>query len=117
MTVVTRAGNRCQCEGVCGSKHDPNRLRKQGRCENADGQNVSKVGVIRLVAMPRQPERESDFVTAARLGADHLIAMCPPCYDAVKRRVKAVARNSSPPMDDLFDTAPYRVASSGGAQL
>ncbi|MEU0397974.1 hypothetical protein ABZ208_35515 [Streptomyces sp. NPDC006208] len=122
-TVMANAGHRSQCEGACGSKHDPDRLRRQGRCLNSNGDTVSKRrhggrdGVVRLIAMPRNPETEGDFVTAAQLPAERLTAMCPQCYDAVRRAIKAAAAKNAPAMDDLFDTTAYRVGTAGGERL
>lgn len=107
--VMKNAGHRCECAGACGSKHDPDRTRKQGRCQNENGQNVSKIGEVTLIAMPRDPINEGDFVTAAKLPAKRLAAMCPTCHDAVRRKIRAAEKKLAPPMDDLFDISEYYV--------
>lgn len=97
--VMKNAGHRCECKGACGKKHDPDRKRKQGRCDLENGRHVSKVGQVVLIAMPRDPINEGDFVTAASLPARRLAAMCRPCHDAVRRKIKA-AEKALPPQDE-----------------
>lgn len=107
--VMKNADNRCECRGACGKKHDPERLRKQGRCTLANGQFVSKVGEVVLVATPRDPINEGDFVTAASLPPSRLAAMCAPCHDAVRRKIRSAEKKLPPQMDDLFDVSEYYV--------
>lgn len=108
--VMKNAGHRCECRGACGKKHDPERTRQQQRCARINGEHVSKRGEIVLIAMPRDPINEGDFVTAASLPARRLIAMCPECHDAVRRAIKRAEKALPPAMDDLFDVAEFRVA-------
>lgn len=117
--VMKNAGDRCECQGACGKKHDPERTRKQGRCPLANGQFVSKVGQVTLVATPRDPINEGDFVTAASLPPSRLAAMCGPCHDAVRRKIRAAEKKLAPQMDDLFDVSEYYVdpASSRQAEV
>ncbi|WP_412078982.1 hypothetical protein ACLF6K_37195 [Streptomyces xanthophaeus] len=114
--VMKTADNRCECRGACGKKHDPERTRKQQRCDVRNGDHVSKVGLIVLIAMPRDPINEGDFATAAQLPAKRLAAMCRPCHDAVLRKIRSAAKKLAAG-DDLFDVEQYRVArpTSGAA--
>jgi len=107
--VMKNAGNRCECRGACGKKHDPNRRRQQGRCELENGKHVSKRGEVVLLAMPRDPIGEGDFVTAASLPARRLAAMCPGCYDAVRRKIAKAVKQLPPQEDGLFDAAEFYV--------
>ncbi|MET9704882.1 hypothetical protein [Streptomyces griseus] len=108
--VMKNAEHRCECRGACGKKHDPERTRKQQRCPRRNGDFVSKRGEVVLIATPRDPINEGDFVTAASLPPRRLIAMCPECHDAVRRAIKRAEKQLPPAMDDLFDVAEYRVA-------
>lgn len=114
--VMKAAENRCECRGACGKKHDPDRTRKQQRCDVRNGDHVSKVGLIVLIAMPRDPINEGDFATAAQLPAKRLAAMCRPCHDAVLRKIRSAAKKLAA-SDDLFDIEEFRVAkpTSGAA--
>ncbi|MFF5703462.1 hypothetical protein ACFY7H_13275 [Streptomyces sp. NPDC012794] len=107
--VMKAAGDRCECQGACGKKHDPDRTRQQQRCQVSNGDHVSKVGLIALIAVPRDPINEGDFATAARLPAKRLAAMCRPCHDAVLRKIRS-ATKKLPAGDDLFNVDEYRVA-------
>ncbi|MFD6551289.1 hypothetical protein [Streptomyces sp. NPDC058398] len=107
--VMKNADNRCECRGACGKKHDADRKRVQGRCDLENGKHVSKVGQVVLIAMPRDPINEGDFVTAASLPARRLAAMCPPCYDAVRRRIKAAEKKLPPQDDGLFGAEEFYV--------
>lgn len=107
--VMKNAGDRCECHGACGKKHDPDRTRKQQRCDTSNGDHVSKVGLIALLAVPRDPINEGDFATAARLPAKRLAAMCRPCHDAVLRKIRAATKKLAP-TDGLFDSAEFYVA-------
>ncbi|NUS76679.1 MAG: hypothetical protein HOV70_10830 [Streptomyces sp.] len=107
--VMKNAEHRCECRGACGKKHDPERTRKQQRCPRRNGDHVSKIGEIVLVATPRDPINEGDFVTAASLPPRRLIALCPECHDAVRRAIKRAEKQLAPAMDDLFDTTEYYV--------
>lgn len=117
--VMKNAGHRCECKGACGKKHDPERTRKQGRCHLANGQFVSKVGEVVLIAAPRDPINEGDFVTAAQLPPSRLAAMCAPCHDAVLRKIRSAEKKLAPQTDDLFDVSEYYVdpASSRQAEV
>ncbi|MGW9371132.1 hypothetical protein ACWGVR_14115 [Streptomyces xanthophaeus] len=107
--VMKAAEDRCECRGACGKKHDPERTRKQQRCDVRNGDHLSKVGLVALIAMPRDPISEGDFATAAQLPAKRLAAMCRPCHDAVLRKIRSAAKKLSAG-DDLFDVEQYRVA-------
>lgn len=109
--VMNNALDRCECRGACGKKHDPDRTRKQQRCDVRNGDHVSKVGLIVLIAMPRDPINEGDFATAAQLPAKRLAAMCRPCHDSVLRKIRSAAKKLAA-SDDLFDIEEYRVAKS-----
>jgi hypothetical protein len=114
--VMKNADHRCECKGACGKKHDPDRKRKQGRCEHYNGQHISKRGELALIAMPRDPIGEGDFATAAQLPARRLAAMCPECYDAVLAKIRK-AMKALPPQDEgLFGTDEYYVPKSRTTQ-
>jgi hypothetical protein len=108
-TVMKRANDRCECQGACGKKHDPERKRVQGRCEMTNGKRVTKRGVITLIATPRDPINEGDFATAASLPPSRLIAFCPDCYDGVHRILKRAQKQMEPQMDELFPVEEFRV--------
>jgi hypothetical protein len=114
--VMKNAGDRCECRGACGKKHDADRKRKQGRCPLENGKHVSKRGEIILIAMPRDPIGEGDFVTAAQLPARRLAAMCPDCYDAVRRKIKAAEKQLPPQDEGLFAVEEFYVAPSSKKQ-
>ncbi|WP_327738402.1 hypothetical protein OG749_36070 [Streptomyces nojiriensis] len=107
--VMKAAEDRCECRGACGKKHDPDRTRKQQRCDVRNGDHVSRVGLIVLIAMPRDPINERDFATAAQLPAKRLAAMCRPCRDAVLSKIRRAAKKL-PMGDGLFDVEEFRVA-------
>jgi hypothetical protein len=114
--VMKNADHRCECKGACGQKHDPNRRGVQHRCEHYNGQHISKKGEVVLIATPRDPINEGDFVTAASLPARRLAAMCPGCYDAVRRKIKA-AEKAIPPQDDgLFAVEEFVVSKASKTQ-
>ncbi|WP_050515034.1 hypothetical protein [Streptomyces rimosus] len=106
-TVMRNAEDRCECRGVCGSKHDPERRGRQMRCPHENGMLVSKIGEIKLIAVPRDPS--VDFTTAASLPASRLIALCPACDGAVRRIFKRAEKRMPPQENGLFDSAPYYV--------
>jgi hypothetical protein len=114
--VMRKAGDRCECRGACGKKHDPERTRKQGRCPLTNGHHVSKRGEIILVAMPRDPITYADFVSAASLPPSRLAAMCPECHDAVRAKIRRAEKAMQPQVDDLFAVDEYRVSKSAGKQ-
>jgi hypothetical protein len=114
--VMKNAGHRCECRGACGKKHDPNRRGNQGRCELENGKHVSKRGEVVLIAMPRDPIGDGDFVTAASLPPRRLAAMCPDCYDAVRRKIAKAVKQLEPQMDELFDVEEFRVDPSSKKQ-
>jgi hypothetical protein len=115
-TVMKRAEDRCECQGACGKKHDPDRKRVQGRCEMTNGRRVTKRGVITLIATPRDPINEGDFHIAASLPASRLIAFCPDCYDGVRRIIKRATKQLEPQGDGLFDASEFRVDSASKKQ-
>lgn len=108
-TVMRAAGHRCQCQGACGKKH-ATRTRKPGRCEHYNGEHISKRGELTLIATPRDPVNEGDFATAATLPARRLLALCPECYDAVRRMFARAVKQMDPQDDGLFGVAEYHVA-------
>lgn len=107
--VMKNAGHRCECKGACGQKHDPNRRGVQSRCPLENGKHISKKGEVVLIATPRDPINEGDFVTAASLPAKRLAAMCPPCYDAVRRKINAAVKQLPPQEEGLFGAEEYYV--------
>jgi hypothetical protein len=108
--VMARAGDRCECRGACGSKHTTDRRTKgQQRCDRVNGRWISKYGEIRLVATPRDPVNEGDFVTAAQLPARRLIALCPPCHDKVRAVIRKAERQLPPQGEGLFDAELFRI--------
>ncbi|SDL28929.1 hypothetical protein [Streptomyces indicus] len=107
--VMKRAGDRCECRGACGKKH-ADRNRRPGRCELTNDEYVSKRKArIHLIATPRDPVNEGDFVTAAQLRPSRLIAFCPDCYDGVRRIFKRAEKQMAPQDEGLFDTAEFYV--------
>ena len=107
--VMAAAGDRCQCQGACGKKHDPERKKVQGRCDATNGKRSTRRGVITLIATPRDPVNEGDFHVAASLPAERLIAFCPDCYDGVRRVIKRAAKALPAQMDELFAVEEFRV--------
>ncbi|MEU9172591.1 hypothetical protein AB0D34_33210 [Streptomyces sp. NPDC048420] len=94
--VMQAAGNRCQCEGVCGQPH----TKGKGRCLHEHDHHTSKHGRrVRLMAAPADP-LASD-VAAARLPAGALRAWCPDCHTAAARRARAAVPAEDAP--GLFD--------------
>ncbi|WP_406418315.1 hypothetical protein [Streptomyces sp. NBC_01614] len=115
-TVMKRANDRCECQGACGKKHDPERKRVQGRCDMTNGKRVTKRGVITLIATPRDPINEGDFHVAASLPATRLIAFCPDCYDGVLRIIKRATKQLEPQDDGLFAVEEFFVNPSSTKQ-
>ncbi|MEU7066944.1 hypothetical protein [Streptomyces sp. NPDC046161] len=113
--VMKTAEDRCECRGACGKKHDPDRTRQQQRCPVRNGDHLSRVGLVVLIATPRDPINEGDFATAAQLPAKRLAAMCRPCHDAVLRKIRAAVKKL-PVGDELFDSSAYYVAPSSKKQ-
>lgn len=107
--VMKKAGHRCECRGACGKRHSASGQRTQGRCDLENGKHVSKRGEVVLIAMPRDPINEGSFAVAAQLPASRLAAMCPDCYDAVRRKIKAAEKKLLPQDEGLFDTAEFYV--------
>lgn len=114
--VMKAAGHRCECRGACGQKHDPNRRGVQSRCPLENGKHISKKGEVVLIAMPRDPIGEGDFVTAAQLPARRLAAMCPPCCDAVLAKIRKAVKALPPQDDGLFATDEFYVPKSSKKQ-
>ncbi|MEV0220817.1 hypothetical protein [Streptomyces sp. NPDC050704] len=114
--VMKNAGDRCECRGACGQKHDPNRRGVQSRCPLENGKHISKKGKVVLIAMPRDPIGEGDFTTAAQLPARRLAAMSTTCYDAVLAKIRK-AEKAIPPQDDgLFAIDEYVVSKASQKQ-
>lgn len=107
-TVMRAAGHRCQCQGACGKKH-ADRTRKAARCTHYNGEHIAKRGEVVLIATPRDPVNEGDFVSAARLPARRLLALCPDCWDGVRRIFAKAVKQMAPQEDDLFDASVYYV--------
>jgi hypothetical protein len=107
--VMKNADDRCECQGACGKKHDPERTGKQGRCDRVNGQLVSRMGLIVLIAMPRDPINEGDFVTASQLPAKRLAAMCRTCHDAVLAKIRKAEKQMPAQDDGLFAVDEYFV--------
>lgn len=114
--VMKAAGNRCECQGACGKKHDPERKRVQGRCEIRNGQRTTKRGTVALIATPRDPVNEGDFHVAASLPAERLIAFCPDCYDGVRRIFKRAEKQLPPQEEGLFGADEFYVPKSSTKQ-
>lgn len=114
--VMKNAGDRCECQGACGKKHDPDRKRVQGRCDMTNGRRVTKRGVITLIATPRDPVNDSDFHVAASLPPSRLIAFCPDCYDAVRRIIKRAEKQLPPQEEGLFGADEFYVDPSSTKQ-
>jgi hypothetical protein len=114
--VMKKADNRCECQGACGKKHDPERKRVQGRCDMTNGRRVPKRGVITLIAMPRDPVNDGDFHVAAALPPSRLIAFCPDCHDGVRRTFKRAEKQLPPQEDELFAVDELRVSPSSKKQ-
>lgn len=111
--VMAAAQDRCQCQGACGKKHLDDK-RKPGRCQLVNGQHVSKVGRITLLAIPRDPT--APWHEAAQLPPRLLIAFCRPCADGVRRTVNRAVKAMPPQSDGLFDAEPYTVATGGRSE-
>jgi hypothetical protein len=105
--VLTLAGRRCQCQGACGKKHAPRAAKAPWRCEHRQGQHVTKLGSVRLLAIPHDPSLP--WHLAGQLPARRLIAFCPPCADGVRRAINRAAKAQPPQDGGLFDAEPYAV--------
>ena len=114
--VMKNAGHRCECRGACGKRHSVSGSRTQGRCDLENGKHISKKGEVVLIAMPRDPINEGDFVTAASLPARRLAAMCPDCYDAVRRKIVKAVKALPPQDDELFAVEEFRVSPASTKQ-
>lgn len=114
--VMRKADNRCECRGACGKRHSASGQRTQGRCDLENGKRISKRGEVALLAMPRDPIGEGDFATAAALPASRLAAMCPNCYDAVRRKIARALKSLPPQEDGLFAVDEFYVAPSSTKQ-
>jgi hypothetical protein len=113
---MKNADHRCECRGACGKKHSASGQRTQGRCDLENGKRISKRGEVVLLAMPRDPVNEGDFATAARLPAYRLAAMCPDCYDAVRRKIARAIKELPPQEDELFGVEEFYVSKSSTKQ-
>ncbi|MET9138858.1 hypothetical protein [Streptomyces parvulus] len=109
--VMTLAGDRCQCQGVCGKKHLGPR-RRPGRCERVADEYVKGKGRIRLQAVPRDPTLP--FHEAARLPARRLIALCPACANEVRLIFERAAKALPPQAEGLFDAEPFSIGTGSG---
>lgn len=109
--VMTLAGDRCQCQGVCGKKHLDGR-RKPGRCEREQDEYVKGKGRQRLLAVPRDPTLP--FHEAARLPARRLIALCPACANEVRLILERAIKAQPPQADGLFDVEEFAVSGGPG---
>jgi hypothetical protein len=114
--VVERCGGRCECQGACGKKHDPEHKRVQGHCDVTNGQRTTKRGIVALLATPRDPVNESSFHVAASLPAHRLIALCPDCYDGVRRIFKRAEKTLPPQEDGLFAVEEFVVSKASKTQ-
>ncbi|MFE6038760.1 hypothetical protein [Streptomyces sp. NPDC056452] len=88
-TVLTAAGNRCQCTGTCGQAH----AQSGGRCPRQHGQQAP---LMAAPADPTTPER-----IAVSLPANRLRAWCPGCHSAARRTAKRPVIEAL--QDGLFD--------------
>ncbi|MFE7077888.1 hypothetical protein ACFU96_48225 [Streptomyces sp. NPDC057620] len=102
LPVIEAAGNRCQCIGQCGSRH-LGKDRRPGRCEHEQGQHISKVGEIRLIAAPLE------HTTAYPPPDAVLFAWCRPCYDGRRRIANRETKAKPPQEDELFPADEYFV--------
>ncbi|MGW9437977.1 hypothetical protein [Streptomyces sp. NPDC055607] len=100
--VVDRAGGRCQCTGQCGRKH-ADKDRKPGRCEHEQGQHISRVGEIKLIAATQEMDPRYPPASGA------LLAWCQPCYDGRRRIARREAKAAPPQELGLFDASEYVV--------
>ncbi|MEU3962896.1 hypothetical protein AB0F42_24340 [Streptomyces buecherae] len=110
LPVMDAAGHRCQCTGACGSKHTDRKSGKPGRCPLANGDHVSRIGEIKLIAAP------ADVATSSPPTSTPLLAWCRPCYDGARRIARRVVKQAPPQEDALFATEEYRVAPASKRQ-
>ncbi|MFE6173717.1 hypothetical protein [Streptomyces sp. NPDC056464] len=90
--VIRAAGFRCQCTGQCGNAHK----KAQGRCPREHDHAASKHrGPLHLIAAPA--DLLTPVVQACRLPADALMAWCPDCHTAARRRANTAARTAEQP--------------------
>ena len=102
--VMSAAGYRCQCQGVCGSRHTPTGQRTPGvqhRCPK-----VSAPGRPPLVVAPVDPTVPA--VVAVALPAGDLRAWCPGCFSGAVLVARRALKAAPEPTEDLFDVAPCR---------
>ena len=98
--VMNRAGRRCQCNGACGSKHNPNGIngREQRRCDRTADMDELTVapGDLTLSA-----------IQAARVPVPDLRAWCSGCHAKTAAKQRAARRKQQATMDAaapaLFD--------------
>ena len=90
-TVMTTAGNCCQCTGQCGQRH----AKTQGRCDHTHG-GYAGGSTIRLLAAPADPAQLTlPAHHLAQLTAEALAAWCPACHDAARTRALRAARQAA----------------------
>jgi len=108
--VMSAAGYRCQCEGVCGSRHTPIGQRTAGvqhRCSR-----TAAPGAPPSVVAPVEPTVPA--CVAAALPAEDLRAWCPRCFTGATLAARRAERNAPESTEDLFDVTPFvRLARQG----
>lgn len=91
--VMTKARGRCQCRGLCGSKHTDS----HGRCDTTN----AHVGKPPLIAAPE------DLALALRIAPvpkdAPLMALCQPCYTKALNKAKKAAKAEPEPTEAMFD--------------
>jgi hypothetical protein len=92
--VVTVAGRRCQCTGVCGRDHSHNH--GDGRCPTGS-EHITRG---RLVAAPADPAVPP--ARAYRVPAEDLRAWCTGCLDRARRLATTPRRTPCPTDLPLF---------------
>ena len=97
--VVTVAGHRCECGGVCGRTHE----KTEGRCDRGRDRAVSD----RLYAAPTDPQVPA--AQAFRVPVEDLSAWCGGCLDR-SRRLAAARRPQPTDVPSLFELT------TGGAE-
>lgn len=103
LPVIEAAQGRCQCIGWCGKKH-ADRHKRPGRCEHEQGQHISDIGEIELIAAPLEYSESFPPPDAV------LFAWCRPCYDGRRLLARREAKARPPQSEGLFDTDAYLVS-------